>query len=52
MSSLQKLCRELEAAVGKPLKTSRDFNQLALMITERTRQPNFANHAQTLVGVS
>ena len=39
MSSLQELRRELEAAVGKPLKTSRDFDQLALMITERTRQP-------------
>lgn len=38
MSSLQELCRELEATVGKPLQTSRDFDSLSSMITERMRE--------------
>ena len=38
MSSLQRMCRELESAVGKPLQTSRDFDSLSRMIAERMRE--------------
>ena len=38
MSSLQRMCRELESAVGKPLQTSRDFDCLSRMIAERMRE--------------
>ena len=50
MSSLQELCRELEATVGKPLQTSRDFDSLSSMITERMRERISATTLKRLWG--